>query len=442
MSEWASLRARVAGKWQLPLLALSLILLAGGIYRIRPTPVRYSPAEAAEHLDFLLSAGMYGRALDDGTRFLTGGVHTDVECAPIHRSLARALFREAEQNRVRSVQVAEQIHEYYDKATLHGQALTADDHQIVGRGWEWRRRYARAVEQYDTALAQGVENPLDLRRHVISLRLHHAEMPSENMAQQVDDFLADVGDDRLDLRLWAIERSIRLSAETGTLEQAATLLAKHHDRFEASDLRDEFSYLEAWQFYHVGQYDSAEVSLRTVRNRVEPDQEIYAKTGWLLGQVVLRDAGPKRPQEALSFFSDVLKYHSEGPYALASRVGSAEALVMLERHEEALDAYYVAIGELQTVGDSDAVNQEVLRTSLGVLAEAQRQQGQLRRAVEYAGLAVALVDYKSVEKATLFLEHLGQLQYLLAEEVDAAGRTTPTLVGRPISGVGCELACV
>ncbi len=440
MSEWVSLRDRVAGKWQLPLFALSLILLSGAIYRFRSTPARYTPAETVEYLDSLIAAGLYTRALDDGAQFLADEQRTPAECAPVHRAVARAWFAavEARKDPLRPAGVGRQIVEHYEAAQSHGQTLTGDDHRIMGRAWEWQNRFSKAIDRYDTAVAQGVENPLELRRHVISLKIRHSDEPLEQLAEQVDAFLGDVGDDRLDLGLWAIEQRLQLAEEMNTLDQAATLLARNHDRFEKSDLVDDFGYLEAWLLYHLGHYDEAEIRLRTIRNRVEQGEEIAARTGWLLGQVVMRDEMPKRPQEALSFYSDVLKHHSNGPYVVASRIGLAEALVMLERHEEAIEAYRVAIEQLESLDDSNVVSRDVLRTSLGVLAETLRQQGHMRRAVEYAELAVALVDRENVEQTTLFLEQLGQVRSLLAGQFEADAAMPPVSFGRPIEATSAE----
>ncbi|GAG46170.1 unnamed protein product, partial [marine sediment metagenome] len=186
--------------------------------------------------------------------------------------------------------------------------------------------------------------------------LYALETSPEQSSELLDRFLADVGDDRLDLAFWAIERKLDIYEALGRLEEAATLLTRHRERFHASDLHDRFSYLEAWLLYKTGHYDEAETHLRTVRNRVEPVDEVHAMTGWLLGCVVMSDDGPQRPLEALSFFEDVITHHPDEPYAVASRLGLAEALAMLERHEEALDAYRIAIEELTAPADQRLVN--------------------------------------------------------------------------------------
>jgi tetratricopeptide (TPR) repeat protein len=422
----------VAGKWQLPLLAVSLILLAGAVYRLRPTPTRFSPEEAVDYLEALVGAGMYSKALDDGARILAREQPTPAKHAPVHRVIARALFEKTQEDGAPNVAVGREIVEHYEQAASHGIALTANDRRILGHAWEWQGRYAEAVEHYTAAIARGVDDAQNLQWHAITLRIHHSDIPVNQLANEVDRFLDESADKQLDLRLAAIEQRIRLAERLGTLDQAATLLADNHDRFRDSDLQDEFSYTEANLLFLLGHFDQAEVQLRTIRNRLEPGAELFARTGWLLGQVVLRDDGPKRPQEALSFFADVLKHHSSGPYAVASRVGQAEALAMLERHDEAIEGFQVAIGQLGGMGDSEVVSREVFRTSLGVLAESRRQEREFEQAVRYSRLAVALVNPASVEQATPFLEQLGQLQSLLAEHLEGGVAASAAHAGRPI----------
>ena len=80
----------------------------------------------------------------------------------------------------------------------------------------------------------------------------------------------------------------------------------------------------------------------------------------------------QRPLEALSFFLDVVNHHSIGPYPVAARPGIAESLAMLERHNEAVDAYRIAIEELDSLGGTRLVNADVLRVALGLMAQGQR----------------------------------------------------------------------
>lgn len=438
MSHWGDLQNRAAGKWQMPLLAVSLILLAGAFLRARPTPTRLPFDEAIEHLEALTSGELYDSAIEFGDSLLAREGNTEADRAYVHLQLARARFGEAQSRRVRTAHVGQQIVEHYRHTTPHAQSLTAVDFLNMGRAFEWQGQFANALQQYEEALDRGVEHPLDLRKHMLSLRVSRLETPPGRLLELVDGLLSDAGSRRLDIGVWAIEQKLELLEILGKLDEASTLLTRNRERFRASDWRDRFAYLEAWLLYKTGHFDEAERYLRTVRNRVDREDEVYAMTGWLLGRVVLSDDGPQRPQEALSFFSDVIQHHPGGPYGVASRIGSAEALAMLARQAEAIDVYRAAIEDMDSLADRRLVNPGVLRASLAVMAEAQRQAGYLREAVEYSRLAVALVDPESAEQATVFLQQLAQLQSLFAAHLDGKSVAKPGPAERVIEASSRE----
>jgi len=438
MSEWGTLKDRMTGKWQLPLLVVSLVMLTASFLRLRPAPEALPLDEAIEYLDVLLSGGAYDRAIELGESLLTREELAEADRARIHLYLGRARFGEVARRSDGGGAVASQVVGHYRHATSHGQSLEASDYEIIARAYERQRKFAEALEQYGRAIDSGIDHPFDLRKRMLTLSLDHIDTPLEDQRESLERFVADVPDHRLDLALWAIERELEILKELSKPDEAATLLTRHRDRFRQSDLRDRFAYLEGWLLYETGHYDQAEVHLRTVRNRVEPADEVFAMTGWLLGRVVMHDSGPQRPQEALSFFSSVIQYHAGTPYGVAARVGAAEALMMLERHAEAIDAYRTAVEELAALGEQRVVDRDVLRTSLSVVAEAQRRIGRLSEAVAYARLAAELTDPANVEQATLFLQQLAQLQSQLAAQLEEESLAAPAYPDRPIEALSTE----
>ena len=244
--------------------------------------------------------------------------------------------------------MGKQIIEDFEVATHSALSLTADDLEIMGRAFEWQRFYADAIDRYVQALELGVARPLDLQRHVLILRFNKFDTAPVERVELLDEYLAGLGGDRLDLYMWAVERQLEAYRALGRFAEAATLLARHEGVVRGTVAEDRFRYLEAWVLFETGHYDEAEIHLRTLRNHLAAETDVYAMSGWLLGRVILSDGGPQRPQEALSFFTDVLKYRSHGPYAVASRIGTAEAHVLLEQHEAAIDAYRFAIDEIRT----------------------------------------------------------------------------------------------
>jgi tetratricopeptide (TPR) repeat protein len=423
MADWSDLKTRAAGKWQIPLLACSLVALAVAIVRLRSDPVELPPDRAALLLDSWVGGGLYQRTIEVGDRILSRIDLSELARAPIHLHVARAHAEQARSAGTMSLAESPAILDHFRKAAAFGQSLTASDYEHMGRALERVRQYDDALAHYAEALDRGVVSAWALRRHVIELNRDRLASPPEVLDGLLDGLIARLDDepvDRLELRLWALSEKLDTLQALRRTSEATTLLTRNRARFENSALRDSFSYLECLLFYRSGFSDEAEALLRTVRNRVARTDELYAKTGWLLGRVVLRDrSGPQRPQEALSFFTDVIRQHGSGPYVIASRVGEAEALALLERHAEAIDAYRLAIEDLTTSRPRGPVDVEVLRVSLVVLAESLRQADQLANAIGYSRLARLLVDSQNVERATVVLQQLAQLQASYAEQLEA-----------------------
>jgi tetratricopeptide (TPR) repeat protein len=244
---------------------------------------------------------------------------------------------------------------------------------------------------------------------------YRMDAPPEEYDAGLDELFVSVEPHRLDLKLWAIQQKMTVLEDLGRVEESSTLLSRHAPAFRESDLASRFEFLEALLMYKTGHLDEAEARLRDLRGGLEPSDESYAMSGWLLGRVVMGDGDPERPQEALSFFEDVLHHYSSGPYAVATRVAQGEALSMLERFDDAVEAFETAIEGLKSLTDYDLVNRDVLRTSLSVLAETQRQRAQLASAVRFARLASSLLDLNDVERAIPLQQQFARLLTLHAE---------------------------
>ncbi len=422
----------MAGKWQVPLMAASVVMLGYALVRLTPPASELPWNDAIRHLASRVERGDHRLAVDLGEKLLRReDVNPRVQ-AQIHLQLARARFDWATDLGLKRADTGAQIIDDYEQAAAMDVPLVPYDDERMGHALEWQGKIAQAVGHYDDALAVGDGKDLDLRRHALSLTLKHLSPPPEQMRELLDAFLVEMGDRRLDLRLWAIERRIDLHDITNTLDEATTLLTRNAEVFDGTPLQKQVEFLEAWLLYRMGHYAEAEAHARSIRNSVGHTDPVYAMTGWLLGRVVMSDDGPERPIEALSFFEDVLKYHTGTPYAVACRVGSGEALAMLERYDESLEAFRVAVEEMPLVSDNHVVSRDVLRTTLSVLADAQRMQNQLGAAVEFARLARQLVEPREVEQAALVLEQLAGLEEGFAHGLDHDEARSRPVVDHPV----------
>ncbi len=417
MSQWTTLAARVGGKWQLPLLVVSTVTLPASVVMLRPNAGKLPLKEASETLGTYISSGAYERAIELGEILVARDDCVDEACAPVHLQMARARFGLARRRSARTPAAGKAVLEHYREAAKYRQRFTAADYEHLGQSLEWDDQFTAALDWYDKSIEAGFDNALELRRHMFILRRDAVDTPLEELNEHIDLFLADAGDDRLDLRLWGIQEKLYVLDALGRIYEGETVLALEEDRFVGSDLQNRFRYYRAWISYRMGRFDEAEARLRTLRNRVDEGDVVNAMAGWLLGSVVLFDGAPQRPLEALSFFEDVVGNHPEGPYVVASRLGMAEAFAYLERHEEAAAAYRQSIEELQAPHDRRLLNRDVVRSSLGVIAERERRAGHLQAALEYAELAASLIDRRNVDQSVVYLQQLGQIQAQFAQRL-------------------------
>lgn len=407
-SPWGVVRQRLAAKWQGPLLLLSLMFLGVALLRMRPTPANLPLERALPHLDRLVAAGLFEEAIEFGGSLLEHPEYTDVELAPATLALARAWYGEALRRNAANPVAGRTIAWHYKRSAAFELPLLATDLLALGEAYEWQGDFSAAVAQYREALDLGVTRPLDVRKRMLGLRLDYLNAPPESVSAELDTLIADAGESRADVLLWGVDRKLRALEALERFDAASVLVESQKNTLIRVGFADYVAYLETWLLYKRGQYDEAEARIRAIQSRVDPDGDVYAKAGWLLGRVILRDEGPKRPLEALSVFEDVLRRDSRGPYGVAARVGVGESLALLERHGEAVLAFRMAMGDLDRLRAPYPVDRSALRVFLSVLADTQRRLGREETAVDYARLAARLIEEGNLEQSTMLLQQLAE----------------------------------
>jgi tetratricopeptide (TPR) repeat protein len=412
-------KQRIAGKWQIPLLVLALAALGGAILRSRPTPPRTPVERAAAYIDALLAGGMNDKALEFARAALATETRPASEWPPLHLRLARAISAEArERNRITS-DVGAEIIAHYQLAQGGGQTLTPEDFERTGLAYEWQSDFPRAIENFQRAVATGIPAADDIKKHIVEIELDRIGVATEVARERLDAYLASVEPDRTDLISWALEREVYLLQDAGDTEGAATVIARYRDSLTASEFADRADYL--WALVsHPKDPDGAERLLRAVLSRVEPQREEHAMAGWLLGRIILAGDGPQRPVEAMSFFAEVIDHHPGSAYALASEVGRAEALSLLERHDDSVATFDRVIESMEGRRDARVVSRDSLRGTLMGLAGASRAARRYREGAAYAQRASAIVDISRVEESSDIWQALADLLALRARELMAA----------------------
>jgi tetratricopeptide (TPR) repeat protein len=414
---WDQLGSRIAGKWQIPLLGLSLVTLPLAIHFLRPNPSSMPLVQVTRAMEAFVAAGAYDQAVEVGQVAVAREDCQGTAGAPVHLAMARALFGAAQASDRRTANVSRTIAEHYRQAAAHSLDFSPDDYVKLGKAFEWGKQYALALQWMEEALAKGYGDRLALLRHMYLLRRNELKAEPEELTPLLEELIASAAEDRPDVLAWGLEERLGMLAEASEIDKANALLAQYQARFTGSDFANLFDYFNAWVLFQAGALGKAELDLRSLRNRVPPDDPVSAKAGWLLGRVMLADAEADRLEEALSFFRDVLTRHPAGPYAAASRIGAAEALAALGKHAEATELYRFALEDLSSVEITGLVSRSVIRASLSVMAEHQRQSGDVKAALDYAELVQPLVDWDDVDSGVAYLQQLGRLQVELAEKM-------------------------
>ncbi|MCP4251284.1 MAG: tetratricopeptide repeat protein [bacterium] len=431
--ELVRIRDRLAGKWQIPLLLVSVALLVGSLMQLEPPDAQVPVETLIQRIEAEIEGRMYGLAVTDCRRLLDALVERDrdadegklsEETGRVNLLLAQALALRADAPEGRSPAEAQGVIAAYEKAAAAGQTLTWQDHRRIGLAREWQQQFDAAVTSYEQAVAGAGDEGLELRRRIIELMQHPLEVGDEKIHAALDSFLTDARD-RPELMQWAVTRKVELLAAEGKTDEALTLLDQLRPLFEPTPYLSPFDYMVAWTLYRAAEFDRAEATLRDLRNRQTVRNEVTARSGWLLGRVVLRDDGPQRPAEALAFFREVVGSRATGLYADAARLGQAEALALLERFDQALEQYQFVIEVLGKYTDSRILNPDVVRTSMTVTAEQLSGEERFAQALAFLEPAAELVDRDDIEAMSTYLQRLGDWRSALARTLREEAAALP-----------------
>ena len=426
------LKQAVAGRWQVPLFVFASGLLVIGIVRLRPSESVFSFDEGMERVVALRRGELFPQALELLDRLAAVEDRTLTEQARITRSLAETLFFQQRRTGVIVPQVARGILEQYAESEAGGIPIEAVDHQRMGQVNEWLARLAPAIDHYRSAVEMGIDRPLDLRRRIVELLARITPVAVAEVHAELDALLA-AAESSPDHLLWAAQQKVALWSREGRHEDSAALLDQLRPKLINTAGRDELDWLWALTLVHFGpdRYNEAERELRSLRDRLALSDSLHARTGWLLGELNLRD---DRPQAAMAFFSDVLRNHGSGEYRAASFLGNAVALARLQRFDASLAEFERLIAMLPQLAASEVVNPTMVRTALTTLAESLKpDESRQTTALELTRLARSLARSDDAVLQTRFAESMATIYAALARSKRRLAEARDDGLSRPDS---------
>lgn len=420
MSGWAGLLSRVSGKWQLPLLAASIVTLPLSIMLLRPDPGRMPLTRAAETVRMLRQGGDVDRAADMAELVLAREDCVGAERGGIHLELARARFSVADRDLRRTVNSGKSIVHHFRQAGILGQSLAAEDFVQLGQALEWSNQFALSEDAYEEALSRNYVHAAALRKHLVELRRDELGAPAERLSDDLEVLLGQIPTDRVDLLIWAVEEKLNVLDDLNRLDEGPELVERFAERLASAKDSAELDYLRGLVLHKGGRQKDAEVHVRALSNGISAEDPTAAKAAWLLGRIMLAKEGDDGAMEALSFFRGVATSGDTGSYSAASHLGMAEAQARLGQHDAAVESYRNALDETKGLRRNRLIDREAVRVSLTILAEHERQAQRYSSALRYAELAASLVSPADAERTILQYLQLAGIQAAYGEELREA----------------------
>lgn len=396
--------------WQVPLLVLALGAFGYAVYVFSdpgPGPtveeklegarglMRFErPEEAIAALSRVLSKDRPSGALEGETRLL----------------LAEAL--ELGQ-RLRQVDLPENHESIVEQSRLgqfEGGRMTADRYRRWGRSLEALGRGAEAIRAYESAMALDPKVAPGLVRRIAEWHLRQGEWEAAEGALERYVGLAGLTDGEL---AWGLGERAELLIRRKEFSGARDMLGRVLGLDVDDTVRGHTAYRYGLCAWEMGDDGEAERQLRLARQLLRVRHSADAEAAYLLGRIYEKR---QRPEEALSFYREVLVSHPDSRAALPARLGRGVARLMRGEDEAGLaDLEWVSqqvLSRPAVRAAHEATVLEAFEKSEGILSGRQNYQA----ALELMGLEKGLMEVPPAS----FWGRVARAFERRAEQVEAA----------------------
>ncbi|MFH1419595.1 MAG: tetratricopeptide repeat protein [Planctomycetota bacterium] len=432
-------RPSLAGRWQIPLLGVGVILFGGGLYRIAAAYEPVTFEDELQRVSYLHEAGALYRARAYLLDLLKDTERPAEERGEFHRQLARTIFKAESPRRDHYRENIDSILANFQAALRLGARLAAQDWILLGDTYQWATDADAAVSAYRQALGLWPDRPDRIRRKILEIRFRQSPMPTQEVVADLDAVLAgewapdgELRESSPDNYCWAVERKVEWLLEQGEVAAAREHIDRAKERLAGTEGMLVVPYLDARCLHAEGKRLEAETTLRGLRNEWTTHDDLWAKAGWLLGRIQQED---DRPQTALTFYDEVMRSFQTGGLHDACSLGRAECLAALGRFEASKDAFSVLKDRLLSGANPAGLDRDLVRATITTIGESLLQKGQLQIGIDYLRLAVDLVGSGNGELRSQYMgriaDSLSGLARQRVEEANVAASDGTTVEESP-----------
>lgn len=413
--QWTDVKERVAGKWQIPVFALATIALITSIVTYR-SPIDKIPFEQfRDNLPNLIADGLHTAAIETAEKLLLVPEREPAEYAHVRGLMAKAILLRAKRAERMTPAVSRLGIEQFDLAAGDEYELDAEDHALASRAYQQLGKLKSALWHADAAITMSDEPDVDLLWRAAKIR-------SETIGLEGDDGLAELerliaaSNNRQDVFLWAAEQELFLSLSSRDVDGASALLTKNKERFEDTMGQPWGAYFTALVESRSGRGDEAERRLRHLLNTLVVRDDLFVRASWLLGRTILGESGPERPMAAEQILESIISDQAAPVFSASAELGLAEADVMMQRFDDALNHYQSVAGRIDRLPTNPVIDLRAITSSVSVVANQLRQEGQLETALAFAELALAFDDESNDATRIILLQNVADMRVALARQ--------------------------
>lgn len=391
----------LAGKWQVPLLAISVGLFVTGLLQLRPSVPKPTFQDYLREARVALQAERFDQASLVLTSVLNNQQDlSDPQRAIAHRALAETIWMAESTKITHEPENARRILSNFDIAAKLGDAPQDADYEKIAQAADWMGDSDEALASYEKALEEeGVDRVAVLQR-VVEILLTQEKRDWPRIDTYVDLLLAEAADTPETL-LVALQLKMQRLLASDDIQGAKALLQRVQTRLDVPPWSYHLQYFQAQILFREEQFEAAEARLRALQANLRRGHPLYAQAGWLLGRINYIE---HRPDIALSFYDEVVRTHAGTEYWLASLLGKAESLAGLERYAASADAYQHVIEAMQKSQRSLLLDEQAIRESLYTLATVLSQQGRPGEALPFVQTAIQLVPQGQTDSLATLTE--------------------------------------
>lgn len=406
----------LAGRWQIPLALVAVIVGGTALYRLMPAAPRIDYEAILADVALLEQAGDV-HAASDAVANLLGQQPPPppAQRAALHQRLADLTFAVERERSVHNIANVQRLLENQQAAWDLGRPPTPASRLQAALARKWLGSERAALKELRALLAEDLD-PDDRRlacKSVIQLLERQPEARPER--RRLLTSLLDEPSVAPEHAWWCLQTAIRDALDEGDAVRARALLERYGDRLKTSDLKGYLEYLSALVLLHEGRAEEAEPLVRWIdewldggaRTTRALDEHGYLPglNRWLLGCVHLAQ---NRPQDALAAFEEALRSRPGPDLFVAASVGQGRALAALGRHPAALEALRAALARVQQEPEHRRRAVEEFRQVLLELFGRQDAAGDDPSALGYLELAADLAGDDEPELQRSLRERLGR----------------------------------